>query len=132
MGTNYYWYKAPKCECCDREYEPLHIGKSSAGWCFSLHVMPDRNINNLKDWEALFDLAGSYIRDEYHQTIPADKMLNIIMARGSAQPLTWTHLQFIENHAVRGPNNLVRFNINGRHCIGHGAGTWDYIVGEFS
>ncbi len=25
MGTNFYWYEKPPCECCKREYEPKHI-----------------------------------------------------------------------------------------------------------
>ncbi len=37
----------------------------------------------------------------------------------------------IKNQSFRGPNNLLRHKIN-RYCIGHGAGTWDLIVGEFS
>jgi hypothetical protein len=35
------------------------------------------------------------------------------------------------NQSCRGPNNLLRHQI-GRYCVGHGAGTWDLIVGEFS
>lgn len=35
------------------------------------------------------------------------------------------------NNAVPGPNNLLRHKID-QHCIGHGDGTYDYLVGEFS
>ena len=43
MGTNYYFEDSSEvCECCGRGAESLHIGKSSGGWCFSLHVMPER------------------------------------------------------------------------------------------
>ena len=42
MGTNYYLHRprTNECEHCGRadEAPPLHIGKSSSGWCFSLHV----------------------------------------------------------------------------------------------
>jgi len=45
MGTNYYLVKneRPPCPCCERTYvqERLHIGKSSGGWCFALHVIPE-------------------------------------------------------------------------------------------
>ena len=41
MGTNYYLHKKPPCEACGHEPAPLHIGKSSGGWCFSLHVIPE-------------------------------------------------------------------------------------------
>jgi hypothetical protein len=36
------------------------------------------------------------------------------------------------NYSERGPNFLLRHRVNGRHCIGHGPGTYDYIAGEFS
>jgi hypothetical protein len=35
------------------------------------------------------------------------------------------------NYAVPGPNNLVRHTLE-HHCIKHGNGTWDCIIGEFS
>ena len=38
MGTNYYWQESEPCAACGRGYEQVHVGKSSAGWCFSLHV----------------------------------------------------------------------------------------------
>ena len=31
-----------------------------------------------------------------------------------------------------GPNNLYRHTIDGSFCIGHGEGTWDLFVGDFS
>ncbi len=52
MGTNYYLHEKPDCECCGRPFEALHIGKSSSGWCFSLHVMPEDMINTLDDWRS--------------------------------------------------------------------------------
>lgn len=36
------------------------------------------------------------------------------------------------NQSERGPNGLLRHKIDGKHCISHGQGTWDCIVGEFS
>jgi len=38
LGTNYYWQESEPCAACGRGYEQVHVGKSSAGWCFSLHV----------------------------------------------------------------------------------------------
>ncbi len=35
------------------------------------------------------------------------------------------------NYAEPGPNNLVRRVVDS-HCIGRGAGTWDFVAGEFS
>ena len=114
MGTNYYLHQKPDCECCGRPFEPLHIGKSSGGWCFTLHVMPEDNINTLDDWKFLWDQPGTYIRNEYGEKVTPEEMLKIITNR------TWKG-EFPRRH-----------ELDGAHCIGHGEGHWDYILGEFS
>jgi len=130
MGTNYYWYKVPPCPCCGREYESLHIGKSSAGWCFSLHIYPEQDLNTLSKWKRLWKLPGSYIKDEYGAHITVSQMLDIITKRSRQGPLP--DRQWLEkNYAVPGPNNLARRKIS-HNCVGYGKGTWDYCVGDFS
>ena len=63
MGTNYYLYEGSEaCPTCKRPFEPLHIGKSSAGWCFSLHVIPEEGINTLDDWRTRWGTPGTIIR----------------------------------------------------------------------
>lgn len=114
MGTNYYLHNKPDCECCGRPFEPLHIGKSSRGWCFSLHVMPADNINTLNDWRELWNKEGAFIRDECNEKIPIHIMEQIITER------KWKNC------------DAERHKIDGVHCIGHGEGSWDYITGEFS
>lgn len=113
MGTNYYLHEKPACECCGREYEALHIGKSSGGWCFSLHVIPEVGINSLDDWRARWSAPGVHIQDEYGSRIEAAEMEAIITERSS-------------------PYGLRRHGVDDRHCVGQGEGTWDYITGEFS
>lgn len=114
MSTNYYLFNKPDCECCGRPFEPLHIGKSSGGWCFTLHVMPNDNIHTLDDWRELWSQPGAFIRNENGEKVPIADMEHIITKREwRGQP-------------------LLRHTIDGVHCIGHGPGTWDYIVGEFS
>lgn len=113
MGTNYYLHKEPACESCGREHEPLHIGKSSLGWCFSLHVIPEKGINTLEDWRELWKSGTAYILDEYDERVPIEEMEKIITQRSH-------------------PIGLYRHPLDGRHCLGHGDGTWDYIAGEFS
>lgn len=112
MGTNYYLHPKPDCECCGRPLEPLHIGKSSGGWCFALHVDPDKGINTLDDWRKLWAYPGTLIRNEYGDTVHVEDMERIITNR------TWQG-DFPQRHTDG-------------HCIGHGEGTWDYITGEFS
>ena len=113
MGTNYYLHKNP-CDKCGRgdDEDRLHIGKSSAGWCFSLHVIPASGINTLDDWKREFE-AGE-IRDEYGERFDATSLLVIITDRD------WP-----------GNKNPKRHPID-NFCIGHGPGTYDYMVGEFS
>ena len=113
MGTNYYLHQKPDCKCCGRPFEPLHIGKSSGGWCFALHVMPEDGINTLDDWRVLWSAPGAFIRDEYGEKVSIADMERLITER------KW-----------RG-GSVKRHN-DDRYCVGHGDGTWDYIVGEFS
>jgi hypothetical protein len=113
MGTNYYLHQRPDCECCGRSFVPLHIGKSSAGWAFALHVIPEDRIESLDDWRALWGAPGAYIKNEYGERIPIADMELIVTVR---------------NH----PRGLRRSDLDGLRCIGYGEGPWDYITGEFS
>lgn len=116
MGTNYYWYPKYPCNCCQRPYEAerLHIGKSSVGWCFALHVMvedfEEPRIESLNDWIVRFNIPGSYIADEYGRVLTTEQMLSWITERSH-------------------PRGLLRATHN---CVGQGEGTWDLIKGEFS
>jgi len=130
MGTNYYLHQE-ECPHCKHQPEPLHIGKSSGGWCFSLHVIPELGLSSLEDWKELCQDQYTYtIKDEYGEAISLDKLLGIIMVR--SWPRTNSNFDYERNYAEPGPSGLVRHKVDGRHCIGHGVGTWDYIMGEFS
>lgn len=109
MGTNYYWHSpANTCPTCGRsDAEELHIGKSSAGWCFALRVYPNREINDLPDWIDRFEMPGSRIVDEYGRDLaPSDMLLAILVRfrRGDPPDPIW----LVENHARRGPFGLAR------------------------
>ena len=134
MGTNYYLYPKSPCRECGRPYEPKHIGKSSGGWCFSLHVIPEEGINHLEDWEKLWSQRGAVIKDEYGHKMGRADMKNIITERGiiSAGPPHAGDRWLAKNSAENGPNGLVRRRIDSKFCIGHGNGTWDLMEGEFS
>ena len=112
MGTNFYFELKP-CECCGRADEPLHIGKSSAGWAFALHVYPEKGINNLRDWEEILRKTNGQVVDEYGGEWNYDQMIDKITNRSH-------------------PRGLNRSYVDGRHCIGNGEGTYDYMIGEFS
>lgn len=132
MGTNYYLYAKPNCECCGRPFKPLHIGKSSMGWCFALHIIPEEGIVDLDDWIELWSKDGTYIMDEYTRITTKEEMIEIITNRSRPNKSKWTTEDYLYSSAEPGPNNLVRSSLSDTFCIKHGKGTWDCIVGEFS
>jgi len=136
MGTNYYAsITGTPCPHCghDPDARELHIGKSSGGWCFSLHVFSDEEEGmplSWADWKALLQQDGVTIRDEYGSPVSFEEMSRVVENRSwkfSSKDPDW----YTRNHAEPGPNNLARHKI-GRWCVGHGAGTWDLIPGRFS
>ena len=130
MGTNYY-LEVDSCNACGRSRERLHIGKSSAGWCFSLHVIPERGINSLNDWEMFWGDHDTKIVDENNTVVAVNTMKDIITNRGDPEyPNDVSVDVTLDNDALPGPNGLLRHKI-GSHCVGHGDGTYDLITGEF-
>ena len=138
MGTNYY-VRYGVCKTCGHSSDVYHIGKSSGGWCFSLHVDPDRGINNLDDVVRLFLL--NEIVDEYDKSVLGSKMLQIIIKRKGyadfSKPYptedykSWEDF-FLKNQAEPGPDGLLRHKVGNGLCIGHGDGPYDYMIGDFS
>jgi hypothetical protein len=117
MGTNYYLL-FDVCPHCGRPADKLHIGKSSAGWCFALHVEPSipDHPKSLDDWQRLWEQPANRITDEYGKTwMPSDMLLKIRDRLPYSLGI-----------------QLNRSRIDGVHCIGHGDGTYDLITGEFS
>jgi hypothetical protein len=132
MGTNYYLHTKAPCKTCGRPFEAKHIGKSSAGWCFSLHVIPDEGINDLPDWEKLWKKKGAFILDEYGDRVSTGMMKKIITERAWKGGEQWSQDEHTYNHSISGPNGLARHRLGDGFCIKHGAGTWDCLIGEFS
>ena len=134
MGTNYYLHLNP-CPCCGREDEAWHIGKSSGGWCFALHIFG--NIETLEDWKKAFYNPETKIVNEYDEEISPEEMLKIITKRSwpnRSVPFdfdSWEEFHRV-NHSEPGPNGLLRHKIGDGRCVGHGLGTYDYIQGDFS
>lgn len=88
--------------------EGLHIGKASFGWAFALHVYPEQGIADLGDWAVKW--MGHPIYNEYGEQVPQDEMVSIITGRTFSR----------------------RMPVDGIHCIGHGSGPWDLMIGAFS
>lgn len=131
MGTNYY-VRYDACPHCGRGDDELHIGKSSFGWCFSLRIYPEKNINTLEDWRDLLIAHPDSIYDEYRRRVSVEELQATITQRSHPGNDQRDAEFYRRNHAEPGPNNLIRHLADGLHCIGHGEGTYDYCVGDFS
>ena len=134
MGTNYY-ARLNYCEHCQR-FDEIALGKSSGGWCFTLHVYPEKRINTLDDLMKYIGNAPIY--NEYDVRVSKKHFLDVVTERSwpkrdysKIDPFDSLSDFLTRNGAEKGPNNLLRHKI-GNFCIGHGEGTYDYCVGEFS
>lgn len=108
----------------------LHIGKSSAGWCFALHVTDE--ITSLDDWRKVWDQPFVTIVDKYGDTVtPAEMLATITIqswggARDRGSP--W----WDRNHAAPGPRGLARQTHNATLPPDPRNDTYTLISGDFS
>ena len=142
MGTNYYLVKgdwpeplvprAPLAVDIAAIAElarpaTIHIGKSSYGWAFSLHVYPEvgiRTWDKMAELITLLERDGWRIEDEYRGRIPVV---------GNGHDVTiWDIIKRSGGRWKPAHSEYSRHTVDGRHCIGHGEGLWDYCVGDFS
>ena len=149
MCTKYYLQPAP-CPSCGHIHPPTYLGESSEGWCFLLRVHPEEGIDSLSDlinWIAdEIRLNNARIMDEYEEEYSLLGFLDIVTKRSNPKIInmgwakSFDHYKWYKNEAdfhqhngsERGPSGLLRHRIGSGYCIGHGPGTWDFTVGEFS
>lgn len=135
MGTNYYAKLEDDTE--------LHIGKSSGGWCFSLHIYPKIGIDDLPDWIDFLAANHYKIKNEYEEPVTLDELFGVITLRKGRhnfdEPFpesnfcrykSWEEFHNI-NYSEPGPNGLLRHQL-GYGCVKQGSGTWDCIDRVFS
>ncbi len=142
MGTNYYAHAIT-----DDGPTRLHVGKSSLGWCFALHVHPEHNINGLDDWRAVMGRPSTEIVDEYGDNHTPAEMLATITERSwpgqqSADlvavladygiPKLRDDRWWADNHAVPGPNGLARHTHDAALPPNPATDTYDLCRGDFS
>ena len=136
-----YYVNEEHCASCGRDGEQLHIGKSSRGWCFSLHVYPERGLSDWLDWESWLSIEPrrSNIVDEYDRSVDMSQRKAIGMNRsgnGFHQPpstyKSWKSFHALNHSEPDSSSGLLRYQIDGHRCVGHGTGTDDLIAGEFS
>ena len=123
MGTNYYAHEeiCPHCH----SVKETHIGKSSGGWAFSLHVTDD--LPDWPSWQAYLQGPGIKIQNEYGEDVPFEELEMIITQR-----LPW-HLdlgtrQEEDGHSKYDPD-IGLFRHPGGVVPGE---TYDLVEGEFS
>lgn len=133
MGTNFYLHY-DVCEHCRQGKRALHIGKSSVGWKFSLHVVPwydmddgrdakDGGIDSLEKWQAEWAKPGTRISNEYdpYAPISIDEMMEIITER------THPSGELMAHHPGK-PDPRSERNVE----PGPPGSTYDLVTGEFS
>lgn len=136
MSTNYYAVlgKPSTCEHCGHMEKPreLHIGKSSIGWTFALHIEPDdpTHPQTWAEWLDLLNRDGVSIENEYGEPITIEAMTAAVTMRSHFRDREPSTEWLERNSAIPGPNNLARRKI-GRFAVAHGAGTWDLCIGHF-
>ena len=80
MGTNYYAI-IDCCDKCGRGSDEMHIGKSSGGWPFSLHVIEDLGLDSWAKWKD-FLIKNQYpIRNEYGERVALDFLDDLIVSK---------------------------------------------------
>ncbi len=135
MGTNYY---ASGSKLSGHkgvvlmEDVHLHIGKSSGGWTFALHVIPELGLTDEYKWLEYIDSHSLIVEDEYGVVVSSNELWLVMYDRRSSSAGRLIPGWCLINHAEPGPNNLARRKI-GWLCVGHSpVNPVDYLEGEFS
>ena len=111
-------------------FHKIYIGKSSAGWCFALHVTDE--ITSLDDWRKVWDQPSVTIVDEYGETVTPEEMLTKITDRSWSGRCDHGSRWWDQNHAVSGPRGLARQTHNATLPPNPETDTYTLISGDFS
>lgn len=98
MGTNYYTDAKPPCPTCGHESEPLHVGKSSAGWTFCFQDLPELGLTSWRAWKAY--LRNRVILDEYGKQIDFSDFESMVEARQDLRKDRGAHTTYDEQGYV--------------------------------
>lgn len=155
MGTNYYAVFDEKdvlpAPACDDGPNIVHLGKSSIGWRFSLHVYPEQGIMNLLDVMSDILFTARRIQDEYKVNYTIAEFLEIVTERERKVTYPIDIPAPLQSYIYRIHNredlveyyrdhlgyelddkNLIIHPIDRDHCIGNAKNrTFDFIIGQF-
>lgn len=127
MPTTYYLRKVDLRTC---KGEELLLGQSTNGWCFSLHRLYDKGIEDLSDWIDLLRSDDWRIFDDKDKELSIEEMLTTIIDRRAEHPSEDPGF-YASKKAVPGPNGLLRHRLNPLWCMRHGEGAWDLMTTDF-
>lgn len=133
MGTNFYAHVDP-CGECGHAATVVHIGKSSRGWVFSLHVGGDAP-EHLRGWTTFLKRKGVVIKDEYSRVVSLEDLLEIITKRAGRERGTTSSTSMGEGAFFDPYVGLWRVSPNGawsNHRTPVMGKTYDLCRGEFS
>jgi len=111
MSTNYYAiYDECDCTCdhCSKKGMAYHLGKSSTGWAFALHIEPSMNLYDLEDIITFLIQKKATIIDERNSYCSLEDWLGLV----------------VDLHPE------VKHREDGKRCL-VGSGTFDLLEGEF-
>lgn len=126
MGTNYQVTADPTCDN-PAHIETLHIGKSSGGWKFSFHGIPERDLTSWAAWKAF--IADKPVIDEYGQTLTLEEFTKVVEERWSPSGRNTPHCH------VTPDADTKEHGFGGRWYDGggeyHDPEGYDFFNGEF-
>jgi hypothetical protein len=149
MSTNYY-LKTTSPTAPRHLSRGIHLGQSIPGWTFALHVIPECGIHDLPDMITWLDGNirdhKSKIVDNKNHELTLLQFIEVVSRRShpdriksgwdsgwwAIQPAPFRYYKYTSeqkfhqlNLSERGPSGLLRRQVDGKFCIGHGSGTWD-------
>lgn len=137
MGRNFYWSDETQEERQEeREKHWLHIGKSSAGWLFSMHVIPSEDIESWNDWQSVLQASGK-IFDDSHNVVTFEELRQIVEDRSAKHPLEfdWSTKEELiaETITYNTKYNLLQTGPKAEHFTKtvFGEGPWKYCNYDF-
>lgn len=91
MGMNYHTYAGNSCSHCGRGDEEVHLGKSSVGWDFSLHLHPEF----YADWESMKQwLKGRTIKNEHEAVYTHEQFVEMVERKQKERPFAHKNDQY--------------------------------------
>lgn len=71
MSTNYYVHQR-------QQLDPIHIGKSAAGWRFMFRSYPDLGLESKDSWLKFIRQPGVEISDEYGSSVSPSELEDVM------------------------------------------------------